>query len=1220
MKKLLLLGLALLVLGPGQGVWAQTVGGNLALTIQDDSGTPIGKANVTVVNAGTGFTRSGTSNEHGALLFSDLPPGAYNITVTAAGFAKYQKTGFPVQLSRTNSAAFSLTPPTEKLTSVVQVAPPPLDTTTPQIEGTFEKTELANAPTATVGLGVVNLALLQAGVTSSGGVGSGTGPSVGGQRPTNNNYTVEGVDNNNKSAGGPVVQVPNEAVAEFTTLQNVYSPEFGHSDGGQFNQTIVRGTSHYHGELYGYNRNRYYDATDQQAIVNGIQPVRPRYDFNRIGGQAGGPVPFVLKNKLYFFANYEYDPLGQSSVIAGGMCAPTAAGYAELAALPAGPNPNGTATMVSVNPTNLKILQSFLTAAPTATSTTCLSTAPPPGLSAANPTNADVMCSGGALPMLPTPVTPHYSCPTGTPEFIDVGVLSVTAPNYTNTSYLTTDVDYNRSKNDQYRFVYIYNRSNSIDTAAELPAFFLLTPIRDHLAAVDYYHTFSPTLSNELRIGYSRFSDRTPSGNFTFPGLDQFPNLLFADLNTQVGPDPQSPRLAIQNNYQVSENVNWWHKKHNIRAGVEARRYIAPTSLTQHSRGDYQYSSLGTYLFDINPDILAERSAGSENYYGDLIDTGVYVNDTWRMKPSLSINLGMRYEYATVPFGERLQSLNSAASVLGLISWAEPRAPKNQFMPRAGFAWSLNGDRTWVLRGGMVMNYDALYDNLGLNTVASGGVPQLGATINRDQTTEAAIGVPGGVINSFLLNGGILPTAVGFNTFGACPPPAGCGTAGTGATALANQQAATTGQIPININNPVAISYSLGIQHLFRKNYTFEVRYVGTHGYHLPVPINLNRQSALTSTLYLPTYLNPPSAGTLAGLSSTLTSLQTSTPLASYVPAYVAGCAIVSGQAVDGLLPNARGQLAPAPCFTSSVTSFQAEGDSVYLGAAAQVTRRFDHGLQLSAAYTYSITKDDTSSAFPSSATNPARPQDDQDLQTDWAKSALDHRNRLTVMAYYEPPFFKSGSRWRRTLLGNWFLVPVYTFQTGGWADLQSGLDANLNGNSSGDRVIVNPSGVAGTGGAETPTCLISGTVIVGTGLAAGHVVTCTPATTVAYTATNPTAQYIQAQPGALEPNNGLLLAKRNTLQLPRIDNLDLTVGKKITITERFRLEVNAQFLNALNHPQYIAGSINQVNSVIYTNTSAANFVNPASSNFNIPSIAFSSNPRVMQIGAKLFF
>jgi len=1233
MKKLLVLGLAFLVFGLGRTVWAQMVSGNLAVTVQDDSGTPVPKANIRLVYPATGFAWSGTTNNQGEFLFSDLPPGTYNITVTAAGFAKYEKTGFPVQLSRTNTATFILFAPTEKVTSVTRVAPPPLDMTTPYIEGTFEARETANVPTATVGLGVVNLSLLLPGVASAGGVGSGTGPAVGGQRPTNNYFTIEGVDNNSKSATGPVVKVPNDAVAEFTVLQNVYSPEFGHSDGGQFLQTIVTGTSKYHGKAYAYSENRNLDAIDQQAVVNNIEPRRPRYDSNRLGGQMGGPVPFFLKGKLFFFANGEYDPLGQSSFVAGGLCAPTSAGYAELAALPAGANPNPvTGGTISVNPTNLSYLQTYLTAAPTTTSGMCPLTAAPPGLTAANPTNADVICTGGATPMLPNPSQPipHYACPPGaTPTFIDVGLLSVAAPNYTNSYYLASGVDYNRSKNDQYRIRYIYNRSSTIDTAAELPAFYLLTPLRNQLVSVSYYHTFRPDLSNELRLGYSRFSDVVPSGNFAFTGLDQFPNLVFSDINAQLGPDPLSPRFAIENDYQASENVNWWHKKHNVRAGVELRRYIAPTGLTQHARGDYEYSSLGTYLYDINPDILAERSAGRETYYGDLVDTGLYVNDTWRIKPSLSINYGMRYEYATVPFGERLQSLNSAANVLGLINWSEPRAPKNEFMPRAGFAWSPNQDRTWVIRGGIVMNYDALYDNLGLNTVANGGVPQLGSTISRDQATEAAIGVANstGIINNFLLNGGILPTAVGFNTFGACPPPVGCGTTGTGATALADQQAATTGQIPVNINNPVAISYTLGVQHLFKKIYIVDVHFLGTHGYHLPVPINLNRQTPLTSTAFLPTYLTAPTAATLATLSNTLTSLQTATPLASYVPGYVAGCAIVSGQKTDGLLPNSKGQLAPAPCFTSNITSYQSEGDSVYRGVAAQVTRRFEHGLQLNVSYTYSHTNDDTSSAYPNSVINPARPQDDQNLAGDWGNSALDHRHRFTVQAYYEPPYFKSGSRIRQALLGNWFFVPVYTFQSGGWANLQSFVDGNLNGDSVGDRVLVNPSGVAGTASGVTPTCLANGTVIVGIGLAGGKGYTCEPtctqpntACTIAYTATNSTARYIQAQPGALESSNGLNVAGRNTLQMRRINNLDLTAGKKIAITERFRVELEAQLLNALNHPQYIAGSINQVNNVVYTSTSAANYVNPASANFGNPAIAFSSNPRVIQVAAKFVF
>src|SRR5262249_38753498 len=146
------------------------------------------KAQVTIVNTATGFTKSGTANDAGELLFSDLPTGSYNITVIATGFAKQEKTGFPVTLNRTSSAPFIMDVQTQSVTLELTGAAPPINTSNSQIEGTFEAKETADLPTATIGLGVVNLALLQPGVTTSGGVGYGTGPSVGGQRPTNNNF------------------------------------------------------------------------------------------------------------------------------------------------------------------------------------------------------------------------------------------------------------------------------------------------------------------------------------------------------------------------------------------------------------------------------------------------------------------------------------------------------------------------------------------------------------------------------------------------------------------------------------------------------------------------------------------------------------------------------------------------------------------------------------------------------------------------------------------------------------------------------------------------------------------------------------------------------------------------------------------------------------------------------------------------------------------------
>ena len=227
-------------------------------------------------------------------------------------------------------------------TETVEVsgAAPIIDTTTANLQNTFESRMLQDLPTANFGLatngqnlGVLNLSLLDAGVGSSGGLGAGTGPAISGQRPRNNNFTVEGVDNNNKGVTGPLIYVPTDAVSNFTLLQNQFAPEFGHSTGGQFNIVIDSGTNTFHGKLYEYFQNRNLNAIDQ-AVANATttgKPENPRFDNNRFGGQVGGP---IFKNKLFFFVNYERNPLGLATFLGQPILAPTAAGYATLGATP----------------------------------------------------------------------------------------------------------------------------------------------------------------------------------------------------------------------------------------------------------------------------------------------------------------------------------------------------------------------------------------------------------------------------------------------------------------------------------------------------------------------------------------------------------------------------------------------------------------------------------------------------------------------------------------------------------------------------------------------------------------------------------------------------------------------------------------------------------------------------------------------------------------------
>jgi hypothetical protein len=387
----------------------------------------------------------------------------------------------------------------------------------------------------------------------------------------------------------------------------------------------------------------------------------------------------------------------------------------------------------------------------------------------------------------------------------------------------------------------------------------------------------------------------------------------------------------------------------------------------------------------------------------------------------------------------------------------------------------------------------------------------------------------------------------------------------------------------VNQLDPKSIDWTLGVQHTFWKDYTVEARYVGTRGIHLNVQSIITLQPVTTPALHLPTYTNNvPSQATLDASTVNLGTLLNGDNL---VPAF----------------ENAG--------FTNFLTEFLPEGSSTYHGLATQITRRFSNGLQFIGAYTYSHAIDDATADFHSTDISPRRPQDFQNLAADRSNSALDHRHRLTMAVLYDEPFFKHGSWLTKNTLGNWEIAPIYTYQSGEWGTVQDGVDANLNGDSAPDRPIFNPSGVPGTGSGVVPLCTSA--------VPAGQ---CTLANlfanannVVGYAATNPKAQYIQAYYGALA-NVG-----KNTLRLPPINNFDATAVKRFSFSERYRAEFSVQAFNLLNHPQFIAGSINQVNSVGVTGT-PRNMFEPQRGIFNDPSAVFPSNARSLQLALKLFF
>src|SRR6185312_3313314 len=208
-------------------------------------------------------------------------------------------------------------------------------------------------------------------------------------------------------------------------------------------------------------------------------------------------------------------------------------------------------------------------------------------------------------------------------------------------------MDWDISGNDKLRGRYLYNNFSGIDTAASLPAFFQPIPAINHLVTISEFHTFSPSVQNELRLGFNRTTQNFPVGPQTYPGLDSFPNIDIDELGLSLGPDGNAPQFTIQNYYSAADNLSWLKGNHDLKFGYQISKYISPQSFTQRARGDYEYSDLGTFLQDISPDAFGERSLGNPVYYGDQMASYWYVQDNWKIRPNITINLGLRHEYTT---------------------------------------------------------------------------------------------------------------------------------------------------------------------------------------------------------------------------------------------------------------------------------------------------------------------------------------------------------------------------------------------------------------------------------------------------------------------------------------------------------------------------------------------------------------------------------------------
>ena len=1166
--------------------FGQATSGDIAGVVRDSSGAVIVNAHVSIKNEDTGTSTTIDTGSGGQYHASNLLPGKYDIVVTAAGFQQSTLRGVAVELNKTATSDITLSVGAGVATVEVSAeAGAVLDTTTTNLTTSFSNTELAQLPSASIGgagqSGVLNVSLLSPGVASSGGLGIGIGPSIGGQRPRNNNFEIEGIDNNNKAVTGPLVYIPNDAVGSFTLITNQFSPDFGHSSGGQFNTNIVSGTNKFHGTLYEYFQNRNLNAESGPA---GAKIPNPKYDNNRYGGQLGGP---IFRDRLFFFANFERNTIGQN--LSGYVCTPTASGFATLNSL--------ASSFYSVN------LQQFVKYTPPATVT------------GAGGAGIDASVDNACFNTTKGPQTLTVTDSSGTGHTIPLGNYLYNGANPTLFDALTTSVDYTINSKDSLRLRYIHDWQSSVDNGIAsgetlLPTFYTQQPYKWHLFALSEYHLFTPNLTNEFRVGFNRYENTETAGNFQYPGLDQFPYLqIDGDMNfLTLGADGNAPQFTIQNLYQVTDNISYVKGRHTLKFGFDGRKYISPQGFTQRFRGDYEYSGLDVFLHDLAPDDFGERSAGSQTYYGDQTALYGYGNDTYRVSDKVTLNLGLRYEFTSVPVGERAQQLNSAASVPGLVDFHAPQPTYTAFAPRFGINWA--PDEKTSVRAGFGIAYDVLFDNLGTLSFP----PQYSVTED-----VGSAGYPAALSPNFLKNGG-LPTATGAAITQYCLKNTGPGTSVPCSPDLASQRKATAAYLPDQVL-PYAETYTLTVQRTFGSAYTGEIGYIGTRGIHLPTQDQINVQPRVTTANQVPTFVGGSTAIEPAGTSAT--TVGAIAALSNIVPAWkTAG-------------------------FTGKITSYQPYSGSNYNALVANLTRRFQKGLQMNLSYTWSKTMDNATAEVFATVLTPRRPQNSQCVSCDYSRSALDRTHRLSLEMLYDVQAYKHSDNFLlRNLVGNWLISPIYTYESPEYATVLSGVNSNMNGESSViDRTIVNPSGVKGTGSGVVEivnaslqtSCSAavsdptdpsynpsSPAFISRTTAANGHYNVCQN-DTIGYSAgaitgsgstavftPNTTAYYIQGGIGTL-PNSA-----RNTLPIRPIDNLDLSAYKRLTIREHYSLEVGIQAWNVLNHAQYQPGTINNVNGPSYTGSTS--FQNASSAAFNHPEKIFSNNARTMQLSGKIIF